>query len=175
MLTPQPGGAMSSRKRAKATTATKARSAPPGEKILERISSAFDTLPGEVRKAARHVIHNHSEVAFRSMRSVAKSADVSPATMVRLAKTLGFEGYEQLRTAFQEQIETRPQSFLARAEMVRAAQSRSRWMDGVRRVIDGELANIRACVGGISERDLDAVARLFAKARRVFVLGLRGM
>lgn len=156
-------------------TKTRTRSAAPGEKILERISRAFDTLPGEVRKAARHVADNRSEVAFHSMRGVAKSAGVSPATMVRLAKTLGFQGYDELRAAFQEQIETRPQSFLARAEMVRAAQPRSRWMHTVQRVIDGELANIHACVSGISERDLDAVAGLFAGARRVYVLGLRGM
>jgi DNA-binding MurR/RpiR family transcriptional regulator len=60
-----------------------------------------------MRKAARYVTDNRSEVAFRSMRSVAKSAGVSPPTMVRLAKSLGFEGFDQLRQAFQDQIEPR--------------------------------------------------------------------
>lgn len=151
---------------------TPARVAQPS--ILTQIASAFDDLPAEIRKAARYVTNNRSEVAFRSMRSVAKSAGVSPPTMVRLAKSLGFDGYDRLRQAFQDQIATRPQSLLARAQMVRAA-SRSSWMDGIQRLVDGELASIRACVAGLEEGDLERVAALFASARRIYVAGLRGM
>lgn len=145
------------------------------EGIVARIRSAFDTLPSEVRKAAHYVTGHGSEVAFESMRSIARSAGVSPATMLRLAKALGFEGYEPLRRAFQAQIETRPQSFVGRAELVRAAHTRSHWLNGVQRLIDGELANIHACVDALDERDLAKVAAMFAGARRIYVLGLRGM
>ena len=145
------------------------------EGIVAHISSVFDALPSEVRKAAHYVTGHRSEVAFQSMRSIARAAGVSPATMLRLAKALGFDGYEPLRHAFQAQIETRPRSFLGRAEMVRAAHSRSRWMDGVQRLVDSELSNIRACVDALDERDLEKVAAMFAGARRVYVLGLRGM
>jgi DNA-binding MurR/RpiR family transcriptional regulator len=151
---------------------TPARAAQPT--ILTQIADAFDNLPAEIRKAARYVTDNRNEVAFRSMRSVARSAGVSPPTMVRLAKSLGFDGYDKLRAAFQDQIETRPQSLLARAQMVRAA-SRSSWMDGIQHLVDGELASIRACVAGLQEGDLERVAGLFSRARRIYVAGLRGM
>jgi DNA-binding MurR/RpiR family transcriptional regulator len=152
---------------------TARRTADPGG-IQQRITDAFEALPAELRKAARYVTSNGTEVAFRSMRSVAKSAGVSPPTMVRLAKALGMSGYDELRRAIQQQMDARPQSFLARAQIVRA-ESRSRWMDGIQRLVDAELANIRACVADIDERDLERVAELFARARRIYVLGLRGM
>ncbi|HEV7802251.1 MAG TPA: MurR/RpiR family transcriptional regulator [Burkholderiales bacterium] len=162
-------------KQKKARPKAHADSGSAGEDIVDHIRSLFDELPAEAKKAARYVTGHRSEVAFQSMRSVARSADVSPATMLRLAKALGFDGYEPLRQAFQAQFETRPQSFLGRAQLVRAAQTRSRWMDGVQRLVDSELSNIRACVDALDERDLEKVAGMFAGARRVYVIGLRGM
>jgi DNA-binding MurR/RpiR family transcriptional regulator len=142
--------------------------------VLATIAAAFDGLTLESRKAARYISGNRSEVAFRSMRSVARAAGVSPPTMVRLAKTLGYSGYEALRRAFQQRIEGRPASLLARAQIVSGGAG-SRRTEGIRQLIDGELANMRACVAGLSEVDLARVERLFAQARRVYVLGLRGM
>lgn len=142
--------------------------------VLEHIARVFDSLPAEVKKSARYITNNRSEVAFRSMRSVARSAGVTPPTMVRLAKTLGFDGYDQLRQAFQHQIVARPQSLLARGKIVRAA-SRSRWMDGIQRLIDGELSSMRACTADLEEADLEKVGALFGRARRIYVTGLRGM
>ena len=96
--------------------------------MIARISKSFDVLPAELRKAAYYVVGNPSEVAFRSMRSVATSAGVSPATMLRLARAVG------------------AQSFLARAQEIRSSHAKTKWVGRVHRLIDEELASIQSCV-----------------------------
>jgi DNA-binding MurR/RpiR family transcriptional regulator len=145
------------------------------EKLIARISETFDELPSELRKAARYVTSNPSEVAFRSMRTVATAADVSPATMVRLAKALGLRSFEELREAFQTRIQARPPSFSARAREFRATQSKSKWVRGIHRVISEELSIIQSCVEDISDQDLETIGGMFTSARRIYVMGLRGM
>src|SRR5690349_13507136 len=84
--------------------------------LIAHIGKAFDGLPPEVKKAARYVTANPSEVAFRSMRSIASAAQVSPSTMVRFARGLGLEGFDELRAAFQAQINSDAHPFVSRAE-----------------------------------------------------------
>lgn len=145
------------------------------EKLISRIGDIFDKLPAELKKAARHVTSNPSEVAFRSMRSVATGAGVSPSTMVRLARALGLAGFDELRAAFQAQIQSRNQPLLARARKLRASHAKSNWIDGVHRLIDEELASIQACIQDLNDRDLEKVGKMLAAARRIYVMGLRGM
>lgn len=145
------------------------------EKLISRISETFDELPSELKKAARYVTSNPSEVAFRSMRTVATTAGVSPATMVRLAKALGVRSFEELREAFQIQIQARPPSFLARAREFRAMHSKSKWIGRIHRVLNEELSSIQSCVEDLTDQDLETIGGMFTSARRIYVMGLRGM
>ncbi|MCW5603640.1 MAG: MurR/RpiR family transcriptional regulator [Burkholderiales bacterium] len=144
------------------------------DELLARIGTTFDSLPAELRKAARYVASHPAEVAFHSMRSVAVRARVSPATMMRLAKVLGLQKYEQLRGAFQAKLRT-PPSFLARARKLRVTQSGTKWMAGIHNAIDQELASIHDCIENLDDHNLEKITNLFAAARRLYVIGLRGM
>jgi DNA-binding MurR/RpiR family transcriptional regulator len=145
------------------------------EQLIASIGRGFDQLPPELKKAARYVISHPSEVAFRSMRSVAADAGVSPATMVRLSKALGLRSFEQIREAFQIRMEGRSPSFVARAREFRATHSRSKWIGGIHRVLNEELAVIQSCVEDLADRDLETIGAMFTSARRIYVMGLRGM
>ncbi|MCC7485642.1 MAG: MurR/RpiR family transcriptional regulator [Burkholderiales bacterium] len=145
------------------------------EAIISSLADTFEGLPAELRKAARYVTANPDEVAFRSMRAVAKHAGVSPATMIRLARALDLGNFGELRRAFQARLQARPASVLARARKAGATQPESRRANAIRRVIDEELAGIHACIEDLRDSDVEKAARLFAGARRVYVLGLRGI
>jgi DNA-binding MurR/RpiR family transcriptional regulator len=145
------------------------------EKLISSIAHAFERLPAELKKAARYITANPTEVAFRSMRGVATDAGVSPATMVRLAKTLKLKGYDELREAFQVRLQARPSSVLARAREAGATHSGTRWVQGIHRVIDEELASVHTCIEDLKDRELEQAAGLLTAARRVYVMGLRGI
>lgn len=142
--------------------------------LIARIGKVFDALPPEVRKAARYVTANPSEVAFRSMRSTASAAQVSPSTMVRFARALGLDGFDELRAAFQAQIHSDAHPFVSRAEALSRNAGDSTWGQ-VHALMNEELASIHAFVKTLDDRDLDRAERLLSKARRIYVMGLRGM
>jgi DNA-binding MurR/RpiR family transcriptional regulator len=145
------------------------------KKLIARIGDVFEGLPTELRKAAEYVMANPNEVAFRSMRSIALAAKVSPSTMVRLARLLDLRGFDELRAAFQVQLETRDPSFMVRARKLRESSAKSHWLDNIHSLIQEELSSINACILDLDDQKLEDVGAMLGTARRIFVVGMRGM
>src|SRR6202022_4625371 len=68
--------------------------------LTEQIIQAFDTMPGQLQAGARYVLERPRDVALLSMREQARQAGVQPATMTRLAKHLGMDGYDRVRELY---------------------------------------------------------------------------
>ena len=63
-------------------------------KINERLTKGFNDYPKEVQKVAKYLLSNTFEIPLYSLRKVSKKAEVSPSTLVRLVRMLGFERYD---------------------------------------------------------------------------------
>jgi DNA-binding MurR/RpiR family transcriptional regulator len=72
------------------------RATPPIREILER---QYHRLSGQKRRAADYLIEHHRTAFSMSVHELARAASVSEATLVRLARDLGFGGYLELRSA----------------------------------------------------------------------------
>ena len=83
--------------------------------LTERIVAAFDRMPAQLRTAARYVLDKPSDVALLSMREQARRAGVQPATMTRLAKRLGLDGYDAVREMYAETIRSAGPGFSRKA------------------------------------------------------------
>lgn len=67
--------------------------------LKETIVKQYESLTPELQKAAQFLIEHTSESAVVSMRAFAELAKVRPATLLRLAKALGFQGWNELKSA----------------------------------------------------------------------------
>lgn len=140
--------------------------------IQKLIDRQYDTLSPELQRAARWVLRHEAAMALHSMRSSARAAGVSPATMTRLAQRLGLEGFEALRRPFQRQL-----AGPAAAGYVERARAQQR----ADTVPEDRLAALnrlqQADVASVASRNdaaaIDAAADALLAARRVFFLGLR--
>lgn len=74
------------------------------EDVEKLIGQAFESLSPELQRAARWLQHHQTALALHSMRTSAREAGVSPATMTRLAQRLGFDGFEDMRKPFIRQL-----------------------------------------------------------------------
>src|SRR5476651_1970687 len=83
--------------------------------IVERIESAYASLSPRLRKAARYVQKNPSNVALYPLRHVAAGANVSPTTLVRLSADLGFATYNAFKDAFREWLRVGADRYVVRA------------------------------------------------------------
>jgi DNA-binding MurR/RpiR family transcriptional regulator len=97
----------------------------------------WEALTPEAQKAARYVLENPADVGVSTVREIAEAAAVKPNTVVRMARQVGFEGYEDFREPFREAIRRGLGSF----------PDRARWLQDIAR--QGELGGLYAdMVGG---------------------------
>ena len=129
-------------------------------------------LTPEARKAATYVLENPRDVGVSTVREIAEAANVKPNTVVRMARQVGFDGYEDFRAPFRDAIRRGAADF----------PDRARWLQDIRKTGDlgglyadmvrDVLANIEDTFAGISTQDLKSAAEAIWTARRAFTLGV---
>ena len=74
--------------------------------VALRVQAIYDDLKRAERKAADFVLKSPEEIPGLNIVDYADRAGCSEATIVRLSKRLGYEGYPQLKAAFEENQES---------------------------------------------------------------------
>lgn len=88
--------------------------------INQALAACYPELSQQLKLAARYVLDHPVEVAFQSIRKSATAAGVTPSTLMRLAKRLEFESYEQFREIFQAAMQAGPIELSGRASSLKA-------------------------------------------------------
>ncbi len=140
--------------------------------ILERLAEELPELTPEARKAATYVLENPRDVGVSTVREIAEAANVKPNTIVRMARQVGFEGYDDFRDPFREAIRRGQADFPVRA----------RWLQDIRKsgnmgglyadMVQDTLRNLEETFAGVSAEQLKAAAEDIWNSRNVFVLGV---
>src|SRR2546423_10487458 len=69
---------------------------------LNELCSALPSLPTRLQQVGRFVAANDYDATTRSMRELASVAGADPAAFTRLAKAIGYSGWDALRAALTE-------------------------------------------------------------------------
>ena len=141
--------------------------------LAEQIIKTFDDMPAQLQAGARYVLDRPRDVALLSMREQARQAGVQPATMTRLAKRLGMEGYDEVRELYAAAVRDGGLGFAGKA----GVQVVSQKLKGDRALAADMLKSIGKQIERLAApANLDrlvAAARALASARRIYCLGLR--
>ena len=140
--------------------------------ILNRLAEELPDLTPEARKAATYVLENPRDVGVSTVREIAEAANVKPNTVVRMARQVGFEGYEDFRVPFREAIRAGAADF----------PDRARWLQDIRRsgdlgglyadMVQETLRNVEETFAGLDPERLEAAAQAIWNSRNVYVLGV---
>ncbi len=142
------------------------------EAVLERLLADFDRLPTQLQITARFIIDHPREVGVRTMRSLAGQAGVHPNSFVRLARHLGFSGYDDMRERFRDFVRGGAGSFRERARWLQsmAGQGGSAAVSG--EMAAAVLANIEQLYQGGQLKAMERAVRWMSGAKRVYVVGV---
>jgi len=139
--------------------------------IEDQMRAALPGLTRAERQLATHILKNYPVAALGSITVLAKAAEVSTPTVVRLCQKLGFKGYPDYQSSLRREVE---------AMLVSPIAKHDRWAGGVpdthilNRFADAVVANLQATLGQIDHAEFDATAALLADpARAVYVMGGR--
>jgi DNA-binding MurR/RpiR family transcriptional regulator len=141
--------------------------------LTEQIIRTFDDMPAQLQAGARYVLDRPRDVALLSMREQARQAGVQPATMTRLAKRLGMDGYDDVRELYAAAVREGGLGFAGKA----GVQVVSQKLKGDKALAVDMLKSIGKQIDRLATPDsldrLVAAAKALASARRIYCLGLR--
>jgi DNA-binding MurR/RpiR family transcriptional regulator len=142
------------------------------EEVLEQLLEEFEFLPGKLQLCARYLIDHPHEVGLQSMRTLATNANVHPNSFVRLARHLGFDGYESLRERFRDFVRGGIGSSPDRVAWLRELDRKGGSSAIFGSMAEACLENMEKMFAQQSIADLDRAINWMVDARRVYILGL---
>jgi DNA-binding MurR/RpiR family transcriptional regulator len=140
--------------------------------VLERLSGELDALTPEAQKAARYVLENPRDVGVSTVREIAEAANVKPNTLVRMARQIGFDGYDDFREPFREAIRQGHASFPTRARLLQDIGKQGELGGLYADMVASALRNVEETFAGISADTLLQAGQTVWKSRNVFTLGV---
>ncbi|OIQ38001.1 MAG: silent information regulator protein Sir2 [Roseobacter sp. MedPE-SWde] len=140
--------------------------------VLDRLTEEWEALTPEAQKAARYVLENPNDVGVSTVREIAEAASVKPNTFVRMARQVGFEGYDDFRAPFRDAIRQGTASF----------PDRARWLQDIRKsgdlgglyadMAEAAIRNLEDTFSGIDAEAMKLAAEAIWGSRQVFTLGV---
>lgn len=133
------------------------------------ISDHFPKLTKSEKVIANYLRKNQEEAAFLPAGKIASQLDLSEATLVRFAKTLGFESYPEMRTLLQNNF---------RQRVTHSARLRGR-LDDLKqgndifdRLTATEIDYLTQALTSIDRSEMTKAVKLLRSHKRIFVFGL---
>ena len=139
---------------------------------LGQLSAALGDLTPELRKAAVYILENPDDVCVSSMREIADVAQVKPNTLVRLARAIGLDGYEEFRRPFIDEVRSGRNGFPDRARWLQSLSKGGKldrlYADMAAAAID----NVESLFSGSNAKAMKAAADMIIRANCTYVLGV---
>ena len=149
---------------------------PPQEfsKLRDLIVEARKSMPKRLAQVAAYTIECPDDIAFGTVSRISEQAAVQPSTLVRFAKALGYQGFSQLQSVFQQRLRDRPNNYEARLQAFDAhASGRSPAMALVEGLSQAAIGSIEKFRERIKLDTLDEAAQILAGAETIYLIGIR--
>ncbi|CAN5115948.1 MurR/RpiR family transcriptional regulator [soil metagenome] len=122
------------------------------------------TLPDAGRRALNLLLADPQEMSSLTATEVASRLGVHEATVIRLARQLGYSGYRELRIELAKAGETG--TALSSAERVRSRDTYT-----LSALVDDEVAAMQQVANQVSQVEIDQLAERILAARRLMLFG----
>ncbi len=144
---------------------------PDGPLHVQRIRALIDASRTRLTTTDNRILDalmfEPGEAAFLSAAEIARRARVHPASAVRLARKLGFDGYPALRASLQTDLLNASEG----ADRVRLRLKRFSGESAANTFVASEIRALEKLPPQLDDAILEAAARAIAGARRVCIFG----
>jgi DNA-binding MurR/RpiR family transcriptional regulator len=134
------------------------------------LNSKAERLTPSQKKLLNYILANDEEAVFLTIQDLSKRVNVSVATVVRLAKALGYAGFPQfqqeLRSLFRDKLTTV-------SRLQKAAQKETSEENVLVKVFQQDIENITETMKQVSVDDFRHFVKALNSAKRVVIIGLR--
>jgi DNA-binding MurR/RpiR family transcriptional regulator len=140
---------------------------------IDLIRERFAALSPELQRASRWLADHPSDVGVMSMRQQARAVGVSPPTMSRLARALGFPDYAALRRAFQDALAGPAPRYREQAEALQSGQRGKPMARLMGELRNAQMDDVRSTTELNDPGAVEAAVDALCRASRIGFLGVR--
>lgn len=147
------------------------------EELRREIAARYESLSKRLKQIARYILDQPNDIALETLTVIASRCDVQPSTIVRFAKTFGFEGASQMQRLFRDSLLSN-NAALGYSERVRqlneaTSAASAKPADLLAEFVEGNILALQNLLQTVSRADIRAAVGLIAKAQVVHVVGFR--
>jgi len=137
--------------------------------MKEILKIDFLKLTAAQKKVMKFIFNHLNEVIFMTASTLGKKTDVSEATIIRLAQSLGFGGFP----ALQKHLRNLHQDKFTTVKRLEKALDLPGTSDPFINTIQMDIKNISAMAEAVSEKTFNQVVTQLWKAKQIKIIGLR--
>lgn len=134
----------------------------------DRVNSQYESLTRAQKNVANYILQHLDSIPFFTLGDLALKIDVSTTTIIRFARSMGFEGYSEMQAVLQDELR-RKISLPNRLDSINALP-RGELLE---ETVHNDIQNIESTMHALSEDYLEGIVEAVAGARRVYILGMR--
>ncbi len=138
-------------------------------KIKEHLVEGYNNYPKEVQKAAKYLMSNTFEIPVYSLRKISKKAEVSPSTLIRLVRMLGFERYDDFKNVYIEEAKNSVSHFTLNAQKIQKQKTDKSF-------VKFEKFALKAIDSTLNDEiydKIDSIINLILGAKNIYIVGMR--
>lgn len=138
------------------------------EALQERIDSVFDKLTPAQQKATIYIRKKWEQICFMTAREVGLKAEVSEATIQRIAVCLGFRSFRDMKTKIKNSL--LKNRAVVNFKLKETPEPKASWLD---EHVNAEINNLVQTFALNTNETLEKGACLLINAGRIWVIGDR--
>jgi DNA-binding MurR/RpiR family transcriptional regulator len=138
--------------------------------ILTRVKENLPMFTRSQKKVADYILKNPMQAAFSTVDEIAKAADTSTTTVVRLALTLEYSGYAELQKGLQGFLKNRSSPSTRLETSFHDKEKRDH---SINNIAQQQLENINNTYAHLSDKAVFLAAKKLSSARHTYIFGQR--
>lgn len=147
------------------------------DELCAEIVLRYESLSKRLKQIARYILDEPNDIALETLAVIASRCDVQPSTIVRFAKSFGFEGASQMQRLFRDGLLSNNVA-LGYSERVRqlneaTSAASAKPADLLAEFVEGNILALQNLLQTVSRAEIRAAVDLIAKADTVHVVGFR--
>ena len=137
-----------------------------GRALSGRIMERLPEMTPQLALGARFIVDHPDTMVMSSMREIAGRVGVAPATLLRLARILGYEDWSSFRDVYVEHFRSSSPHYAEKADALSKRHGIPALVDEVTRA---QVAALQHAASANTPESIDAAAKILGRARRIFV------
>ncbi len=136
--------------------------------LVEVLREKLSSLPKRRRSIALFILENWEEIPLMSIKDVSELTGISPATISRMFKQLGFKGFPHLKKLIKEELNLKKES-LPKAFEETTTKGNKKILVKIARQ---DIKNLSELLLKTDRKKLKKALQMIKKARRIYTLGI---